>query len=350
MSFPQLPFSFSKSRILGAINSAAISRASRSAGNVVFSEPITSAAIASFSSASGFIGESGYISSEAISGSAISRGNIDGDSIVTDTVMLLTFASYSTSDTSSYSHSTSITTYNASDVPDDPTGITAAGNIASCTTQSGYLQLDFVTDTSITSQYGLYNYAGLFCSINSSALDFGANDFTIEAWVKDFFPGGIVYDHEILVANYISENPVNGFSDIAWSLSLSYALGYILSIYSGGSRYDLTLSGFATGDSGTTVHLAFYRIGDNFYFALEGIVSDVTSALVSAFGSLTSIDILNLGGSVQELCVGMNRRDGTYPYPICNPDQIDSVEIHGVRLTRGAALYTPSDFTPPSAP
>ena len=179
-----------------------------------------------------------------------------------------------------------------------------------------------------TAQSKFGGSSGLFVAASSQFIkandstdwDFGAGDFTIEAWLNLSSTGGY--------QQIVGQRAEGGTSDtdLPWGLTVGptgivYASRYI-------SGPTATVMAGANSVFGSFKHVAFVRSGNVFTLYMNGAVE----ATATQSGSLSS--------STTPLCIG---RAGNYP------EQYMNGYIDEVRVTKGHAWYTGA-FTPPVAP
>jgi hypothetical protein len=151
---------------------------------------------------------------------------------------------------------------------------------------------------------------------NTSALDFGTGDFTIECWV---YSVASLTSYSLEYAHLLGKGNGNGGG--------TYALSFYQSkIYFAG----IPLQGATTLSAGVWYHFAATRSGSTFRLFVNG-VQDATTTNSTNF---TSSESFNIG----------DRRNGdpsaNYPF---------NGYISNVRVVKGTALYT-SNFTPSTTP
>lgn len=149
---------------------------------------------------------------------------------------------------------------------------------------------------------------------NTTDLQVGASDFTIEAWVRPATTSG----NAIVLAKHSA-------SEGEW---IVYRSGTTMQFYatSGGGTWNIA-NGITIGTvaAGNWYHVAVARSGSNIRTFLDGVAGDTaTSALPIA----TTAQVLRLGGNVAT--------------------DFYSGWIDEFRLTKGVARYT-SNFTPPAS-
>lgn len=151
---------------------------------------------------------------------------------------------------------------------------------------------------------------------NASLFNFGAGDFTLEAWV---YP----------------TNPQSACSVFSKRGTGEYELALVLYVYQGSTYLVVSADGmsWALNDGGTAAvaanqwgHIALVRAGSNFSVYWNGVLSQ---SFTSDTAIYDSTETLNIGGG-----------------GVVNQDFFGYID--GVRVTK-AALYC-SDFTPPTAP
>ena len=161
------------------------------------------------------------------------------------------------------------------------------------------------------------NYARLLVTPTNTSLSFLNEDFTLELWATVDFSGGTY----IRFIGDTSSNWEIGFDLITAKPTFTYN-----SVF---TAFDTIMT------DNTLAHIAVYRIGSDIYTALDGIV---------CASPITGLSSNPLGGSALPLYIGVKDSASlTTGYGIKG-------FIHGIKLTKGVALYTSSDFTSPSAP
>lgn len=177
---------------------------------------------------------------------------------------------------------------------------TAGGNAA---VSGGWLNLDGTGDYLQTP--------------NSTAFDFGNGDFCVEAFVEIASAPAAA---DAVVGKWTAAGP-------SWLLAINTSGGLNFHFY------DSTFRSVAAGTiaTGTPVHLAGYRVGNNIYCAVNGVVG--TPYAINA-NSLITRNLPTVIGSESDLT-----------------SSAFTGKIRGVRITKGSSGgYGASNFTPPSFP
>ena len=145
--------------------------------------------------------------------------------------------------------------------------------------------------------------------------NFGAGDFTIEAWV---LPNS-VSDNKAIISQY-------GFSgDRSWD---SLLLGNVAHFrFTSNGIYDVASLSSPTLQASVWSHIAVVRSGSNFYIFANGVLGETKTSSASIFSSSHTA------------AVGYNQ-EGAWPF---------AGYIDGLRITKGTAHYT-ANFTPPTMP
>ena len=191
--------------------------------------------------------------------------------------------------------------------------ITVAGNTA----VSPFSPFDRLADNPAVHGGGAYfDGTGDYLTVpNSSALDFGSGDFTIELW---YYPSGSPGNYAAIIAR-------DGL-DYPWTL---YHLGTTNTISIQFGSTSGWLSAIMTLVSSPTAqwyHLAITRSSGVFRAFTNGVLAATDSSWSGAIGDATSN--MSIGGQGTHYINGY---------------------LADVRLVKGTALYT-SAFTPPTAP
>jgi hypothetical protein len=154
-------------------------------------------------------------------------------------------------------------------------------------------------------------YGDGFTFPNSTALQMGTGDFTIEMWVNE---SGIVSYQTFYEKGYVNSG---GFL-----LQMSTDLKPY--VYANGSLLMTSSTAIVVG---VWTHLAVVRAGSTMTMYLNGV------SVASASNS-TNFNDTNIGG------IGARSADNTYPF---------NGYISNLRVVKGTAVYTAA-FTPPTAP
>lgn len=162
--------------------------------------------------------------------------------------------------------------------------------------------------------------AGAYVSTpDATSFNFGANDFTIEAWVNPSATMNSGTGQKVFLAKWSSA------SNASWLVD--YYQGNIRGhIRNGSTTY--TTQGAATIPAGTWTHIAYSRLGSNFYFFVNG----------SLVGSSTST--LSVNSSAAPVLVGY-KGDGV-------GTEYFTGYMDGVRISQRVARYT-ANFVPASS-
>ena len=161
----------------------------------------------------------------------------------------------------------------------------------------------------------------------NTTFDITAVDFTVEFWVYFTAYNTMGYSGMTVIGNFQSSNGwLCGLNGIGGLTGLSF------NTYSAGA---LVSNLNATGITSTNLplnswhHIAFVRSGSNFYFFLDGVSYNATSAPTAV-------------GAGGQLAIGVYQQNMTYSG---NP----SWYLSNMRIVKGVAVYT-GNFTPPTAP
>lgn len=152
---------------------------------------------------------------------------------------------------------------------------------------------------------------------NNSIFNFGASDFTIEAWVYTATVVGL----GVIVA-YANGSAQN--SNYAYQL-LHNGAAWQFNVLSANTSYG-TSAGSVSAN--TWIHIALVRSGGSLLAFANGILINTTN--------VTGVTLNNPAGSVLQIGQGQ----GYYPW---------NGYIDDFRITKGVARYT-ANFTPPTAP
>lgn len=167
----------------------------------------------------------------------------------------------------------------------------------------GWLVLDGVNDNLSTPQ--------------STDFDFGSGDFCLEAFVDvSSIPGTMA------IAGKWQAGA------LSWLFGIDGASKLFIYTQVGGLNYFPATS--ASVPTGTPIHLAVYRLGNNWYAAINGVYETI----LSVAGSMNATS--------QQVCIGA-QSDGV--------SSLFTGKIRGFRATKGSTGgYGAANFTPPSFP
>jgi hypothetical protein len=160
-------------------------------------------------------------------------------------------------------------------------------------------------------------------SANSSNWQFGTGNWTVEAYINvSTLPGGNTY----VIA---TTSPSGSVDEFILDLGQAGNNATSTQFSSTTSSWDVDFAaGPAIGAVGTWYHVAFYRVGNNFYSSVNGTISNVAT---DSNGGLATTNSLSIGSS-----------SGQYgPF---------AGKMASLRITKGVARYGSSNFTPPSLP
>jgi RHS repeat-associated protein len=152
-----------------------------------------------------------------------------------------------------------------------------------------------------------------------SALTPGANDFTYEAWVYPTGRGSaqaVIFDKQASSSSY--SGPI---------VAIASSTGYLFALATGGSAWDVAISGATVVSLNAWHHVAFVRKASLFTLYLDGVAQGTATA------SIAQAD----DGSAQLIGAAWNSGTGSF-----FPGYIDDV-----RIGNGVAVYT-ANFTPPT--
>ncbi len=189
-----------------------------------------------------------------------------------------------------------------------PKAVTAVGNAQISTAQSKFGGASIAFD-------GSGDIVRLQTQV--SAFDFGADNFTLEAWVYRLNSNSSVI--------YIGQSDL---STVAGSQSIFYVGSTSSALYVGSSTYSITSP---SPDLNTWAHVAWVRNGGTFISFLNGTTVNSRADL----GTLA----LNVGSTNNPPTIGSQNNGSTAL----------NGYIDDLRITKGVARYT-ANFTPPTLP
>lgn len=163
-----------------------------------------------------------------------------------------------------------------------------------------------------------------------AAFEFGAGNFTIEAWVR---PGAYATNNNGEYQSTIVCQDTFGQRAFAFNIR-GTATSWTELVFLGFSSptvYTLVTASVSLSNS-TWYHLAVVRSGNFIYFFVDGVLINAGG---SAFSETIQQDITSV------LRIGANEFDATYRYYF-------NGYIDDLRITKGVARYT-ANFTPPTA-
>lgn len=146
-------------------------------------------------------------------------------------------------------------------------------------------------------------------------LNFGAGDFTIEAWIRPSTLG----DNKSIISQY-------GHSgNRSWDILI---LGNVAHFrFTSNGESDVTSMSSPAVQAGVWSHVAVVRSGSNFYIFANGVLGETRTSTASIYPS------------AHTAAIGYNQ-EGVWPF---------YGHIDELRITKGAARYT-ANFTPPTEP
>jgi len=181
-------------------------------------------------------------------------------------------------------------------------------------------------ETDVITGSGYFDGSSEYITVpNNVALQIGSSNFCIEGW---YYPVGVgVYQG--LVAKRATATSIGSY--VIYSTINSNALNFYA------SSNNLSFDIWNGASIGTTVnntwnHFAVYRIGNNWYGALNGIVSSFGSSAATLYADTNP---LSIGGETNGSGGIVNTINGY---------------LSNLRIVKGNSVYGTSNFTPPTSP
>lgn len=174
-------------------------------------------------------------------------------------------------------------------------------------------------DASVIGGSGYFNGAQYLSAPDNTAFEFGASEFCIEGWCYPTSTAGL----GVLITKRASNATSTGFIIYRTGTTLVFCAS------SNGSTWSI-IDNVSFGSMGINAwnHFAVYRVANAWYGAVNGIVTTLAASNSSAIIDNTSP--VYIGADV-----GVNYLAGY---------------LSNIRLVKGSAVYTSTNFTPPTAP